>query len=222
MAFVFVILFFAAIVGIFRPYKFLQHSKRWHYGLATLVSFIAIGITAPDRPQANDQSAQNENTKAAADSGDETARIKQDKLPKSKWTYDTQKDEMRGKVGKYATLKSENTINFEFPYGEQPGVLTIRQDPQFGLDAMFSVPSGQILCHGFGDSYINVKFDDGAIQRFNCTSSSDGSSEVAFMSNPKQFISALRTAKRAVIEAEFYQAGRQQYVFETQSFIWEN
>jgi hypothetical protein len=222
MAFVFVILFFAAIFGIFRPYKFLQNSKRWHYGLATLISFIAIGVTAPDQPQISDQSSQKVNTTDADDPKEETGGAKQDKLPKSKWTYDTQKDEMRGKVGKYATLKSENTIKFEFPYGEQPGVLTIRQDPQFGLDAMFSVPSGQILCHGFGDSYVNVKFDEGAIRRFNCTSSSDGSSEVAFMSNPKQFISALKTAKRVVIEAEFYQAGRQQYIFETQSFIWEN
>lgn len=222
MDFVFFILFIAAMVGVFRPYKFLPQGKRWHYGLAAFASFMAVGFTAPKQSQGLNKAAKNETGNAAAVTGTEQASEKVDEVPKSKWVYDTQKDEMRGREAKYATLNSENTIKFDFPYGEQPGIITVRQDPQYGLDVMFSVPSGQVLCHGFGDSYLNAKFDNGPIRKFNCTRASDGSSEVSFVSSSKQFLTALKAAKRTVIEAEFYQAGRQQYVFDTRGLIWEN
>jgi len=222
MTFVFFILFIAAMVGVFRPYKFLPQGKRWHYGLAAFASFMAIGITAPEQSQTANTATDSEAGNAAAVAATDEPANKVEEAPKSKWVYDTQTDEMRGSAAKYATLNSENTIKFDFPYGEQPGIITVRQDPQYGLDVMFSVPSGQILCHGFGDSYLNVKFDDGPIRKFNCNRASDGSSEVSFVASPKQFLTALKAANRTVIEAEFYQAGRQQYVFDTRDLNWEN
>lgn len=222
MAFIFFIVFIAAMIGMFRPYKFLPQGKRWHYGLAAFLSFMAIGVTAPEQ-SSNDESATAENSGDAtsADNSEESPEALAE-APRSKWRYDTQRDEMRGDEARFATVDSENTVQFDFPYGEQTAAITVRQDPEYGLDVIFSVPSGQILCHGFGDSYLNVKFDDGPIRRFNCTRASDGSSEVSFISSPQQFLTALRSADRTVIEAEFYQAGRQQYVFDTHGLEWEN
>lgn len=45
MSTVFVLLFFACLVGVFRPIKGL---KRWHFGVGAFVSFILVGITAPE------------------------------------------------------------------------------------------------------------------------------------------------------------------------------
>lgn len=223
MAYIFLIVFLAAMVGVFRPYKFLPDSKRWQYGLAAFLCFMAVGITAPE-PKATADIAENgaENTEKTTEKIPQRAQEDpKAEAPPSKWVYDTSEDKMRGGQRRFATLRSENIIHFDFPYGEQPGIITVRQDPQYGLDVMFSLPSGQILCHGFGDSYLSVKFDDGAIRRFNCTGSSDGSSEVAFVTNPRSFLSALKSADRTVIEAEFFQSGRQQYVFDTRNLKWE-
>jgi len=222
MAFVFLVLFILAVIGIFRPYRFLPQGKRWHYGLAAFASFMAVGITAPEPSQNPTSGAPSQSSAAEAMAATDEESDKVDCALKSKWVYDTQADQMRGSAAKFATLNSENSIKFDFPYGEQPGILTVRQDPQYGLDVMFSVPSGQILCHGFGNSYINVKFDDGPIRKFNCNNASDGSSEVSFIESPKQFLTALKSAKQTVIEAEFFQAGRQQYIFDTQNLTWEN
>jgi len=215
-------LFLAAVVGIFRPYKFFPQAKRWHYGVGAFLLLIGIGVAAPP-PETASSSSSKAGATATTTAPESTTTEGESATPSplpSKWAYDSSEDQMRGSVRRFATLRSDNTIDFDFPYGEQPGIITVRQDPQYGLDVMFSLPSGQILCHGFNDSYINAKFDDGPIRRFNCTDSSDGTSEVAFLTDPRTFLSALKKADRTVIEAEFYQAGRQQYVFETRGLEW--
>ena len=219
MAFLLVILFLAAAVGLFRPYGFISGSKRWHYGLAAFALFIAIGVTAP-KTETNDL----EYPQSAAVSDDSRTSEETDSEPTqtaSKWTYNVQRDEMRNSETRTATVRSENTVPFDFPYGEQPADLTIRRDPESGLDVIFSLPSGQILCSSFGRSFLSVKFDDGPIRRFNCTDASDGSSEVAFFTDPRTFLSALKSADRTIIEAEFYHRGRQQYTFDTKDLDWE-
>ncbi|MDV2687636.1 hypothetical protein RYX56_25130, partial [Alkalihalophilus lindianensis] len=79
-----------------------------------------------------------------------------------------------GTTAKYASVVSENELDFEFPYGRgNSTTLTIRRDGE--LDAFLVIEKGQFLCNGFSDSsYVSVKFDDGPIQRFNCTDTSDG------------------------------------------------
>jgi hypothetical protein len=66
-----------------------------------------------------------------------------------------------------------------------------------------------------------MKFDDGPIQKFRCTGSSDGSSETAFIIDEQRALAALKRAKRTIVEAEFYQRGRQQFVFETDGLKWQ-
>lgn len=45
MSYVFLLLFFVCIFGVFRPFK---GGKRWQFGLAAFVSFMLVGVTAPD------------------------------------------------------------------------------------------------------------------------------------------------------------------------------
>ena len=77
------------------------------------------------------------------------------------------------------------------------------------------------LCNSFGDSRVSVKFDNGPVQSMGCTDSSDGSNNVAFFTNQTRMLAGLKKAKRTVVEAEFFQMGRQQFVFETAGLEWK-
>lgn len=46
MTMILVLLFIAAIVGIFKPY--IKNSKRWHFAAAAFAFFVGIGVTAPE------------------------------------------------------------------------------------------------------------------------------------------------------------------------------
>jgi hypothetical protein len=140
----------------------------------------------------------------------------------SKWTYSDSKDEMRGTTTRYASVDSENKLEFNFPYnGGATATLGLRQTPKSGLDIYVEVTKGQFLCHSFMNTHVSVKFDNGPIQRFSCTDTSDGRSTMIFIRSEGRFLAALRHAKKTVIEAEFYQAGEQQMIFDTAGLNWK-
>lgn len=217
----FVLVFLAAVIGVFRPYKFMPDAKRWHYGVAAAVAFIMVGVFGPqaqNSPTKDVAQATGEATKAGEASASSPSPAP---VVKTEWSYNEDRDEMRDATRKFAEVESENSVDLQFPYGEQSAFIMLRRDPQHGFDVMFRVRSGQILCHSFTDGYINAKFDEGPIRKFACAGSSDGTSEVAFIRDSKSFLKALKSSKKAVIEAEFYQNGRVQYVFNTQGLDWE-
>ena len=221
-----VILFFAAVIGILRPYKFAPKLDRRHYSVAAVLAFVLIGVTAPKvAPQAA-KSAQPGGAvpppvpASAAATG--SPDIAGDAKPsESEWRYNEQKDEMRGATSRFAELDAQNTINLDFPYGEQRGHIIVRQSPQFGFDLLVGVPSGQIMCNSFSNSRINVKFDDGPIERFGCTDASDGTSNMVFVQNSRGFLAKLKKSGKVVVEAEFFQNGMQQMVFNSAGLKWE-
>ena len=221
MAGLFAIVFFAALVGVFKPY--IKDAKRWQFGLGALVAFILIGVFAetPSKTSA----APGEPTEKVSNSDDDASTVVAAKTvqePESEWNYSTEKDEMRGTTSHFAQLDATNMIDLDFPYGEQRGRIVVRQSAQFGFDILVGVPSGQIMCNSFSDSYVNVKFDDGAIQRYGCTDASDGTSNMIFIQGSKGFLSKLKKSKKAVVEAEFFQNGMQQMTFNTANLKWEN
>ena len=128
---------------------------------------------------------------------------------------------MRGDTSYYAQLSGTNTIDLDFPYGEQQGRILIRQSPKFGFDILVGVESGQIMCSSYRDSYLNVKFDDGPIRKYRCTDASDGSSEMVFVRDARGFLANLKNSKKLIVEAEFYQNGLQQMTFDTAGLEWE-
>ena len=137
------------------------------------------------------------------------------------WTYNEQKDEMRGTVTKTARVTSSNEVNLQFPYGTVSGYIEVRKRPSDGLNVMFLVDEGQILCDSFSDGHVSVKFDDQPIKRYGCDGASDGSSDIAFLSNETGFLASLKKSKKVIIEAEFYQQGNQQFVFDTAGLDWK-
>lgn len=214
----FVIAFFAALIGVFKPY--INGAKRWHFGLGAFLSFILIGVTAEPSSQSSTTSTDEVATAAKSVENAQEEPAAEAKEPESEWTYSTEKDEMRGAESRFAELDATNTINLDFPYGEQRGRIVVRQSAQFGFDIMVGVPSGQIMCNSFSNSHVNVKFDDGPIQRYGCTDASDGTSNMIFIQGAKGFLSRLKKSKKAVVEAEFFHNGMQQMTFNTANLKW--
>ncbi|WP_141919077.1 hypothetical protein [Zymomonas mobilis] len=122
---------------------------------------------------------------------------------------------MRGTISHFASITSINNVDFSFPYGTSYAHIMIRRRPQDGLNILFSVDSGQILCNSFSRTFFSVKFDNKPIQKFSCSSSADGESNVSFIESANSFLKQIKNSKKMIIEAPFYESGNQQFTFET-------
>ena len=130
-------------------------------------------------------------------------------------SYDTQIDEMNDSKSKFASITSDNTVDFDFPYqGGSYLKITVRYTKKWGTDVYISISQGQFICNEYeGTDYVRVRFDSGKPMKFSTNEPSDGSSDMLFLSNTKKFISLAKKAKRIRIEAPFYQAGNQVFTF---------
>lgn len=225
MTILFTLLFIAAVVGIFKPY--VSNSKRWHFGLAAFVAFVLIGVSAPktgDTQASTTDAAETVGSAGADGTAQEAsaAETKPAEKNRGRWTYDEDVDQMRGDSSYYAMLDGTNTLDLDFPYGEQEGRLIIRQSPKFGFDILVGVESGQILCNSYSNSYLNVKFDDGPIKRYTCNDASDGTSNMVFIEGARGFLAELKKSEQMIVEAEFFHNGVQQLTFDTTNLQWDH
>lgn len=182
-------------------------------GLMLVVAMTSGPQTPVSPPSASSQSALE--TSNAAPAADPVGKSPQQEAPPaSKWSYREDRDEMRDSVSKYANLTSENEINFGFPYdGGSSANIVVRRRAQDGLQVMLTVSSGQFMCNSFSDTVVNVKFDNGPVQKFGCTDTTSGSSETIFLTNPSRFLAALKKSEKVIVEAQFFQHGPAQFSF---------
>jgi hypothetical protein len=149
----------------------------------------------------------------------EAERIKAEKASRGSWQYSTKEDMASGKKSSSASLKSENTLSFGFPYeGSQFAQLTIRRHPRYGFDVFISIQQGQILCNNYTNPYILVRFDDHELQQFECVEPADNSSTYSFIRNADQFERDLKRASVAYITLTFYQEGSQALKFKVKGY----
>jgi hypothetical protein len=137
----------------------------------------------------------------------------------SNWSYSENKDEMRGTTTKYAQTDSENELDFGFPYGSSHGTLMLRKRPSDGLNVILSI-KGQFICNAFEGETVTVKFDSGPIEHFGCNETADGSPGYLFIEASQKFVRKLRKAKKVIIEAQYFEHGRQQLTFDVAGLNW--
>jgi hypothetical protein len=136
-----------------------------------------------------------------------------------KWSYRNQQDSMTGRKATYASIESENTVTFGFPYqGEQRATLLIRNHPSYGLDVILSIQRGQILCQSYTDCSIRVRFDEQNPVSWNAVGPSDNSSTAVLLRNEARFIKQLRAAKLVRLQIPFYQEGSPIFEFRVGGF----
>lgn len=135
------------------------------------------------------------------------------------WEYHSSVDKMRGTTASFASVESENQVQFDFPYnGGSRATITVRSRQEDGLSVMLRVSKGQFTC--FMGCTVAVKFDDGKVQNFSATGTDSGDSAVLFIESEKRFVAALLKSKRTIIEAPFFQTGRRQFEFNTSGLTW--
>lgn len=136
-----------------------------------------------------------------------------------KWHYSVSEDPMTSRKARYATIKSENTVNFGFPYeGPQRGELTLRDHPSYGKNALFSIDEGQILCTSYDDCHVRIRFDEGVAERWRAIGPSDNSTTVIFLRNEARFLQKLRSAKVIRLQIPIYQQGEPMFEFHVGGF----
>jgi hypothetical protein len=132
------------------------------------------------------------------------------------WKYDETIDKMSGKKTAHATMESSNSLDLSFPYkGANHGNLTVRQHPSYGLDVIFSIDKGQLLCSSYDGCNVSVKFDDKPPVKFSASSAADHDSKVIFLRTTSRFVESARKAKTILIQPTVYQAGSPVLEFKT-------
>ncbi|WP_066821920.1 hypothetical protein [Sphingomonas mali] len=132
--------------------------------------------------------------------------------PASPWTYNENKDAMRGTTMKYAQTQSDEKFQNSLGMGEQNTVLEVQKLAK-GYDVSINNPNLQFTCSSLVTKQFAVKFDDGPIDHYNCTDSEGSKFGLAFFSKGDGVVAKMRSAKRMMIEAEVFQRGNVQMTF---------
>lgn len=131
-----------------------------------------------------------------------------------KWTYDESTDPMTSRSTRRASIRSENTVNFDWPYsGPQHARLTLRTHPTYGRDVIFRIERGQIQCPSYSGCTIRVRFDESPPVSWRANAAADHSTEVIFLSNHNGFIQRMRSAETVRIQIPVYRQGRPTFDF---------
>jgi hypothetical protein len=139
--------------------------------------------------------------------------------PADKWSYRTDTDAMTSKESRYASIQSENTVDFDFPYsGPQHATLILREHPSYGRDILFTIEQGQFICPSYDGCNVSVRFDDNATQAWSASPPSDHSTTTLFLANYSSFVRKLRSAKAVRIQAGVYQEGQPVFEFDVSGY----
>ena len=122
----------------------------------------------------------------------------------------------------YAQSISTNEIDFKPPYdGGSKFNLTVRKRNGEN-EVMLQVDKGQFMPNIADERMIKVKFDDGQPNEYSYNEASDGSSNIIFIESCQSLIKKLKTSKKLMIEAEFYEEGRKVIEFDVSGFEWKH
>jgi hypothetical protein len=234
LVYIALLVFYAASWGVVRPY--IENTNRWHFGVAALLSVLVLVFFYPAHHDRGRSQALVHSAAGASEVTETLDSAASERITPSKaatagevtdttnsvynWIYSEQRDEPGDGTTRLAKLEAENTIELDHPYGEQRGFIILRERSLYGLEVLIGVKSGQILCYGLSSTTLKVTFDDGSIQRFDCTDATDGPSDIAFISDSSRFLKHLKSSKAVTIEAEFFQNGVQQMIFRSENLKW--
>ncbi len=201
-----------SLVGVF--------FKRWRrparIGLAvSLAIFVGALIVSKDRASASrTRGTQNSGLRVAVNGS-----VQPIIQARSNWAYSEERDPMRGTVTRLAQTQSVNELQLGFPYGLVHGYLMVRQSASDGLNIALRI-NGQFVCNTDAGDYLSAKFDQGPIERFRCANPEDGSPGWLFVVGSRRFLRQLLRSSKVIIEANYFENGRQQLVFDISGLKW--
>lgn len=193
------------------------YKKTWVIIVGVLIILVIIANLGSKENSASSTSSEKTadsttNTVAASEnSTDEVQQI---------WQYSEDEDKMTHEKRYFASCVSNNEIEFEFPYdGGSNFTLTLRNMGK-GNEIILEVSKGQFMPGIMSGEYCRVKFDEGETVKYTYNSAEDGSADIIFFDNSPKFLLNLKKAKKLMIEAPFYNAGRQVIYFDVEGLNW--
>lgn len=136
------------------------------------------------------------------------------------WTYEYQVDEMTGDTIKFAGSVSTNQLDFEFPYNGGSDMILIIREVEGQTEVAFKIKPGQFVGSYSGEK-LRIKFDDDDVSFYEYVDAANGVSDIIFLAKSKRFIKRLLATKKLMVEAPFFDAGRQIAHFDTEGLEWE-
>ncbi len=140
--------------------------------------------------------------------------------PVDNWKYGTTVDEMTEDTTWFCSTYSTNTIDFDFPYdGGSRFRLTLRHSANGNDDVILDTDKGQFI--HVNNEKVSVKFDDGDIMDMSFSEPDSYNPNIIFINDTKAFLNKVKTAKKLMIKAPFYQAGDKVIKFDVDGLKWE-
>lgn len=133
-------------------------------------------------------------------------------IVKSNWNYSESLDSMRNTASYFAKTKSTNQANLDFPYNNSTMDIILRNN-NGEVDLLLNV-KGQFVCGYKERCTVSMKFDDGAIEKYDFTEAAHAMSDTVFIKSVNKFIEKSKTSKKLIIEADLFNAGSVQYFFD--------
>ena len=139
-----------------------------------------------------------------------------------KWEYGSSTDKLDGMISTTASIRSANTLSFDFPYNkpDNRGSLFLRKNKKTGLNILLAVDHGQLTCNVY-ECQMRVRFDDEPPTNWSGTAPADRSSNVLFLSSEAAFLQKLRKAKVVKIQPNFYQVSGVVLEFQVAGLNWQ-
>lgn len=164
-------------------------------------------------------------TSTSNESNTETAQVKETvkpSEPKSNWEYGEQVDEMDGTTLYYAAVTSDNKVDFEFPYsgGSRMQFVVRNMDNKNGV--ILTITNGQFMTSILNDEHVRIKFDDNEPEKYNFSSADDGTADIIFLIDSKDVVNKVKSATKVMVEAPFFNEGRQVFHFNLAGLEWEH
>lgn len=138
----------------------------------------------------------------------------------SNWNYSEDTDKMEGTKQFFATSTSTNSVDFEFPYDGGSTLNIIIRNLGKENEAMLSISKGLFLTSISESESFKIKFDGEKASTYYFNSTSDGSSDVVFISNSTKFISKIKKSKKLMLEIPFFDAGNKVFEFNVEGLNW--
>lgn len=192
--------------------------KKWLWSLLLLPMFAMATDTSEDCAKLADK----EKRLACYDSVSKMGNVKADEL--SEWSYSQDKDEMRGKVIYKAVNESENESSFGLLLGSSNLVLTLRKDPKYGNDILFSIENG-VLSECMLGCNTAIKFDDQKIEHYSMKINDNTLLDTVSIKNKKdqqRFMKQIRKAKKMTVELSLFDHGKEQFTFDVHNLEWKH
>ena len=131
------------------------------------------------------------------------------------WRIQTSIDEMTDSENIWATIRSDNYINQDFPYeGKTYASITVRYMKKYGYDILIDIDRGQIVGSDFnGTNFVRVRFDEETPKKYYFNNAADYSTETIFLKNAKEFMEKCKHANSIKVEIPLYNAGNSVFSF---------